>query len=44
MLQDGRPQALPVTPGASDGRFTEVSGDALKAGMAVIVSQGRAAR
>ena len=44
VLQDGRPQALPVTPGASDGRFTEVSGDALKAGMAVIVSQGRAAR
>jgi HlyD family secretion protein len=43
VLQEGRPVAVPVTPGATDGRFTEVSGDALKAGMAVIVSQGRGA-
>ena len=24
MLEDGQPRAVPVTPGVSDGRFTEV--------------------
>lgn len=39
VLRDGRPVAVPVTPGASDGRLTEVSGSALQAGDAVIVAQ-----
>jgi len=43
VLQDGKPVAVSVTPGASDGRVTEVSGDRLQAGMAVIVDQTRAA-
>jgi HlyD family secretion protein len=43
VLQDGKPVAVPVMPGASDGRVTEVSGDALQAGMAVIVDQSKAA-
>jgi len=43
VLQDGHPVAVPVMPGATDGRYTEVSGEALKPGMAVIVSQGRGA-
>jgi HlyD family secretion protein len=43
VLQDGKPVAVPATPGATDGRVTEVSGNALKPGMAVIVDQSRAA-
>ncbi len=43
VLQEGQPVAIAVTPGATDGRFTEVSSEGLKAGMAVIVSQGRGA-
>jgi HlyD family secretion protein len=41
ILQDGAPVAVPVTAGASDGRMTEVSGERLQAGMAVIVDQAR---
>jgi len=41
VLQDGRPVAVPVTPGASDGRQTEVGGEALQAGMAVILDSAR---
>lgn len=40
-LQEGRPVAVAVTPGASDGRQTEVAGDGLHAGMAVIVDIAR---
>lgn len=40
VLEGGQPRAVAVTPGASDGRMTEVSGDALKEGLALIVSQG----
>ncbi|HET9642426.1 MAG TPA: efflux RND transporter periplasmic adaptor subunit [Burkholderiaceae bacterium] len=39
VLREGQPVALPVVPGATDGRITEVSSDALKPGMAVIVEQ-----
>ncbi|MFO1298480.1 MAG: efflux RND transporter periplasmic adaptor subunit [Rubrivivax sp.] len=39
VLRDGQPQAVPVTPGLSDGRMTEVTSDMLQAGMAVIVDQ-----
>ncbi|MCS6811350.1 MAG: efflux RND transporter periplasmic adaptor subunit [Tepidimonas sp.] len=39
VLRDGQPQALPVTVGISDGRFTEVSGDGLDEGLPVIVEQ-----
>jgi HlyD family secretion protein len=39
VLQDGQPRAVPVTPGVSDGRMTEVTGDQLQPGMAVIVGQ-----
>lgn len=39
VLQEGRPAAVAVTPGVSDGRMTEVTGPALKAGMAVITGQ-----
>jgi HlyD family secretion protein len=41
ILQDGAPAAVPATAGASDGRMTEVSGERLQAGMAVIVDQAR---
>ncbi|TSE26076.1 Macrolide export protein MacA [Tepidimonas sediminis] len=39
ILRDGQPQALPVTVGISDGRFTEVSGEGLEEGLPVIVEQ-----
>ncbi|TSE19204.1 Macrolide export protein MacA [Tepidimonas alkaliphilus] len=41
ILRDGQPQALPVTTGISDGRFTEVSGEGLEEGLPVIVEQRR---
>jgi HlyD family secretion protein len=44
VLKDGVPQPVPVTPGASDGRLTEVSGEALRPGMEVIVDQASAKR
>ena len=37
---DGQPRAVAVTPGASDGRVTEVDSAELHAGMAVIVGMG----
>lgn len=37
---DGQPREVAVSPGASDGRMTEVASDALQAGMAVIVGLG----
>jgi HlyD family secretion protein len=39
VLREGRPVAVPVTPGISDGRMTEVSSSELQAGMAVITDQ-----
>jgi HlyD family secretion protein len=36
VLREGRPVALPVTAGASDGRMTEITGGTLEAGMQVI--------
>lgn len=36
VLRDGRPVAVPVTVGASDGRFTEVTGGDLRPGMQVV--------
>ena len=39
LLQDGRPVAVPVTLGISNGRLTEVSGEGLREGAAVIVDQ-----
>lgn len=39
VLQDGQPVAVQVKTGISDGRNTEVSGEALKEGMAVITEQ-----
>lgn len=39
LLRDGRPVAIDVTAGLSDGRRTEVSGAGLAAGDAVIVDQ-----
>ncbi|EHR69963.1 RND family efflux transporter, MFP subunit [Burkholderiales bacterium JOSHI_001] len=39
VLQDGQPQALKVTVGISDGRYTEVSGDGLAEGLQVITEQ-----
>ncbi len=46
VLEQGRPVAVPVTPGVSDGRLTEVTGERLQPGMEVIVGQtgGGAAR
>ena len=44
VLRDGEPVAVPVTPGASDGRLTEVTSEQLQPGMAVIVDQVTAAR
>jgi len=39
VLENGAPTAVPVLPGVSDGRMTEVQGGSLKAGMAVITGQ-----
>ena len=39
VLRDGAPVAVAITPGLSDGRFTEVRSDDLKAGDPVIVEQ-----
>lgn len=39
VLRDGQPVPVPVTTGISDGRQTEVSGDQLRPGMAVITDQ-----
>ena len=39
ILKDGQPTPQNVTTGISDGRNTEVSGEGLEAGMAVIVDQ-----
>ena len=39
VLENGKPVAVAVVQGVSDGRMTEVSGNELKAGMAVIVGQ-----
>ncbi|HNI75593.1 MAG TPA: efflux RND transporter periplasmic adaptor subunit, partial [Giesbergeria sp.] len=39
VLQDGKPQAMAVQVGISDGRMTEVSSEQLQPGMAVITDQ-----
>ena len=39
VLQDGQPLAVPVTPGVSDGRQTEVTSERLQPGMQVIVAR-----
>jgi HlyD family secretion protein len=39
VLQDRQLRAVPVRVGASDGSFTEVGGDELREGMAVIVER-----
>ena len=39
ILKDGQPEALKVTTGISDGRNTEVSGEGVEAGLAVITDQ-----
>ncbi len=39
VLRDGRPVAVPVTPGPTDGRLTEVTGGTLQEGMAVITEK-----
>lgn len=41
VLQDGRPVALAVTPGLSDGRHTEITAGALRPGMAIITGAAR---
>lgn len=43
VLQEGRPVAVAVETGASDGRMTEVRSGTLRDGATVIVSQGRTA-
>jgi len=39
VLRDGHPAAIAVTTGLTDGRVTEVTGDQLQPGMAVITDQ-----
>jgi HlyD family secretion protein len=39
MLENGKLAPVPVLPGVSDGRMTEVSSDALKPGMQVVTGQ-----
>jgi len=39
VLQDGQPVAMQVKTGISDGRNTEVSGEGLSEGLAVITEQ-----
>ena len=38
MLKDGEPVEVPVTPGITDGRITEITGDSLKPDTPVIIS------
>jgi HlyD family secretion protein len=42
--KDGKPVAVAVTPGISDGHMTEITGGDLKAGMEVITDQKTAAK
>lgn len=42
VLRDGAPVALAIAPGLTDGRFTQVRSEALKAGDPVIVEQAAA--
>jgi HlyD family secretion protein len=44
ILKDSQPTAVQVTAGISDGRNTEVSGEGLAAGLAVIVDQRAAGK
>jgi HlyD family secretion protein len=44
VLKDNQPVAMQVTTGISDGRSTEVSGEGLSAGLAVIVDQRAAGK
>jgi len=44
VLDAGQPRAVAVTPGASDGRVTEVTSEQLSPGMEVIVDQKGGAR
>lgn len=44
VLEDGKPVAVPVTTGASDGRNTEVTGGSLEVGQSVIIDQTTAKR
>lgn len=37
ILENGKPKSVPVRAGISDGQFTEVSGEGLREGMAVLV-------
>lgn len=37
VLENGRPKAIPVRAGISDGQFTEVSGDGLNEGLQLLV-------
>lgn len=39
VLRDGEPVPIPVTPGVSDGRNTEISGPGISEGMEVIISR-----
>ena len=39
VLRDGKPVAIPVTVGLTDGTYTEISGDGVTAGDAIIVNQ-----
>jgi HlyD family secretion protein len=38
ILKDGKPFEIKVNPGLTDGRFTEVTSDALSEGMTIIIS------
>jgi HlyD family secretion protein len=44
VLRDGAAVAVPVTPGISDGRMTEITGGELQPGMLVITDQKTAAK
>lgn len=44
VLQDGKPVPLRVTTGITDGRMTEVSGEAVQEGLQVITEQRAAAK
>jgi len=44
VLREGRAVPVAVTPGASDGRMTEVASDELQAGMTIITEQAAGSR
>jgi HlyD family secretion protein len=44
VVRDGKPAAIPVTPGATNGKFTEIKAGALTPGTPLIVEAVKEAK